>query len=189
MSSLRNDYVHFTGRRKPWFHGPPANLTKESSLDSGSHFWYYQLEQLNDEHDMGINFTGWGAHDGTRRPLLGMSPLYGDVLTSNTNLGVGTKVEDGNDRRTVPVVTETASDHATGMTMETSVTHTRTSKNEPQSIEAGEGNSYTDTQRRERMIERREEIDIKVQRMNRRRKRNMERRERKQRIETELENE
>jgi hypothetical protein len=95
MGAPRNDHVHFTGRSKPWFHGPPANVTVENRLDSDAHFWYYHLEQINDELDMGLNFTGWTTGR-SRRPLLGMYPLYGAVLTSNTNL-VGTKVEDGAD--------------------------------------------------------------------------------------------
>jgi hypothetical protein len=96
MGAPRSDHVHFTGRRKPWFHVPPANVTEENRLDSDAHFWFYNLEQLNDELDLGLNFTGWTTGR-SRRPLLGMYPLYGAVLTSNTNL-VGTdQVEDGND--------------------------------------------------------------------------------------------
>jgi hypothetical protein len=96
MGAPRSDYVHFTGVRKPWFHGPPANVTEENRLDSDAHFWFYHLEQLNDELDMGLNFTGWTIGR-SRRPLLGMYPLYGAVLTSNTTF-VGTEqVEDGND--------------------------------------------------------------------------------------------
>lgn len=95
MGAPRSDHVHFTGRRKPWFHGPPANLTEENHLASDAHFWYYHLDQLNDELDMGLNFTGWTTGR-SRRPLLGMYPLYGAVLTSNTNL-VGTEVEDVGD--------------------------------------------------------------------------------------------
>jgi hypothetical protein len=155
MGSPRSDFVHFTGRRKPWFHGPPANVTKETRLDSDSHLWFYQLEQLNDELDMGLNFTGW-ATGKSRRPLLGMYPLYGAVLTSNTNL-VGTEVEYGDDTiddqsmnatsshisvsphedgslptngaGTGTTVTETASDHATLVAREarTSVAHNSTS--------------------------------------------------------------
>jgi hypothetical protein len=86
MGAPRSDFVHFTGRRKPWFHGPPANLTKKTRFKTDSHFWFYQLEQLNDELDMGLDFARWKNGKSKGRPLLGMYPVYGAVLTSNTNL-------------------------------------------------------------------------------------------------------
>jgi hypothetical protein len=96
MGAPRSDHVHFTGRGKPWFHTPPGNVTEETRLDSASHFWFYQLEQLNNELDLGLNFTGWTTGK-SRRPLLGMYPLYGAVLSSNTNLVGKEQVEDGDD--------------------------------------------------------------------------------------------
>jgi hypothetical protein len=96
MGAPRSDHVHFTGKGKPWFHSPPANLTEANRLDSAAHFWFYNLEQLNKELDLGLDFTRWTTGQ-SRRPLLGMYPLYSAVLTSNTNL-VGTEqVKDGDD--------------------------------------------------------------------------------------------
>jgi hypothetical protein len=100
MGAPRSDFVHFTGRKKPWFHGPPADLTENTRFKTASHFWFYQLEQLNDEFDLGLNFTHWNSGKSKGRPLLGMYPVYGAVLTSNTNLshasiatnGTGTSV-------------------------------------------------------------------------------------------------
>jgi hypothetical protein len=40
MGARRSDHVHFTGRGKPWFHGPPGNETEEKRLDSAAHFWF-----------------------------------------------------------------------------------------------------------------------------------------------------
>jgi hypothetical protein len=95
LGAPRSDFVHFTGNKKPWFRGPPANFSEETPLSSDSHFWYHQLEKLNDEFGMGLNFTNWKTGK-SRRPLLGMYPLYGAVLTSNTNLlgdtAVGTTI-------------------------------------------------------------------------------------------------
>jgi hypothetical protein len=136
MGAPRSDHFHFTGRRKPWFHGPPGNVTEENSLDSPAHFWFYHLEQLNNELDMGLNFTDWMTGR-SRRPLLGMYPKYGDVLTSNTNL-VGTEqVEDGdendNDKQSMNATRHnltsryaSVSHHAYG-SLQTSATDTGTS--------------------------------------------------------------
>jgi hypothetical protein len=89
MGAPRSDHTHFFGQSKPWFFSPPANLTEANRLDSDLHFWFYDLEQLNKELDLGLNFTHWTTGK-SRRPLLGMWPVPGAVLTSNTNL-VGTE--------------------------------------------------------------------------------------------------
>jgi hypothetical protein len=130
-------------------------VTEETHLDSDAHFWYYHLEQLNDELDMGLNFTGWTTGR-SRRPLLGMYPLYGAVLTSNTDL-VGTKVVHGDadtdgiddpsmnatrhnltsshqENGSLPtntsgtVVAETTADHSTVVAMERVAAHNRASR-------------------------------------------------------------
>jgi hypothetical protein len=85
MNAPRSDFVHFTGRKKPWFHGPSSDQSEETRLQSASHFWFYHLGQLNDELHLGLNFSSWETGK-SRRPLLGMYPLYGAVLTSETNL-------------------------------------------------------------------------------------------------------
>jgi hypothetical protein len=67
---IYGDHVHFGGKRKPWLHLPPSNLTKHSRLDSSYHLWFWTLMELNDQFDIGLDFKNWTAE----RPTLGMKP-------------------------------------------------------------------------------------------------------------------
>jgi hypothetical protein len=144
MGAPRSDHFHFTGRRKPWFHGPPGNVTEENSLDSAAHFWFYHLEQLNNELDMGLNFTGWTTGR-SRRPLLGMYPKYGDVLTSNTNLCDDNKNQSMNaTRHNLTSRYASVSHHAYG-SLKTSATDTGTSNTDlagTEKVEDGGDDDY-----------------------------------------------
>ena len=69
----RCDFAHFTGRGKPWFSGPPANLRTMSyneSLESPEKLFFYTLRQLNDDLSMGIDFDDWKSFG---RPNLGLA--------------------------------------------------------------------------------------------------------------------
>lgn len=78
------DHHHFTGRGKPWLHGPPANFADEDKrLSSASQYWFYNLAKLNEEYDMKINFATWKKGE---RPLLGMYPTWSQVPPANTNI-------------------------------------------------------------------------------------------------------
>jgi hypothetical protein len=82
-----SDYFHFTGRGKPWFKGPPSDLSNETKTASAEHFWWYTLTILNDQLDMGIGdqLRNWttGNH---QRPLLGMHPSKWQAVYARTNL-------------------------------------------------------------------------------------------------------
>jgi hypothetical protein len=80
-----SNYVHFTGNAKPWFHGPPQDLSPATELNSGKHLWYTTLSRLNDRLQMGLHFASWETGR-NRRPLLGMYPKYGEILTMNTSI-------------------------------------------------------------------------------------------------------
>ena len=67
------DFVHFSGRGKPWFLQPLPALLK-SRGDGKQHksmqrLWWVTLKELDYEFDMGLNFTHW--------PLVGMRPDHG----------------------------------------------------------------------------------------------------------------
>jgi hypothetical protein len=49
-----SDYFHFTGKGKPWFNGPPSDLSNETKKASAEHFCWHTLTVLNDQRDMGI---------------------------------------------------------------------------------------------------------------------------------------
>jgi hypothetical protein len=82
-----SDYFHFTGSGKPWFKGPPSDLSNETKIASAEHFWWYTLTVLNDQLDMGIGdqLRNWttGKH---HRPLLGMHPAKWQAVKARTNL-------------------------------------------------------------------------------------------------------
>jgi hypothetical protein len=67
-----SDFVHFTGRSKPWLVSPPDGF--ETDADSSpSHFWYNTLYQLNEKMKLGIEFKEWRQF---HRPYLGMYPTH-----------------------------------------------------------------------------------------------------------------
>jgi hypothetical protein len=80
-----SNFIHFTGKRKPWFHSPPHDLSNETQYKGQNHLWYYTLNRLNDELHMGLNFSHWETGR-SRRPLLGMYPKYGDIKTMNASI-------------------------------------------------------------------------------------------------------
>jgi alpha-N-acetylglucosamine transferase len=73
-----SDFVHFTGKRKPWLQGPPPldEIKDNNGATSAWHFWFYTLWVLNDKMQMGLDFNNWRAH---HRPSLGMFPKQNDA--------------------------------------------------------------------------------------------------------------
>jgi hypothetical protein len=82
-----SDYFHFTSKSKPWFNGPPSDLSHKTKTASSEHFWWYILIFLNRQLDMGIEdqLRNWktGNH---HRPLLGMHPAKWQAVKARTNL-------------------------------------------------------------------------------------------------------
>lgn len=73
-----NEYVHFSGSRKPFLHSHPNNLSEETAHNSALHFWFYTLSKLNTELNMGIDFRTWKPREA---PLLGLSIPSSDNMT------------------------------------------------------------------------------------------------------------
>jgi hypothetical protein len=70
------DWVHFTGKHKPWLaEKPPANLTDltAESVPTMNRrlFWWYTLKELNDEVHLGLDFDNWLV---IGKPSLGFFP-------------------------------------------------------------------------------------------------------------------
>jgi hypothetical protein len=77
------DYIHFTGRRKPWLSNPPRDF-KKAPETSSAHFWFYMLDILNDKMDIGIDFKSWKRR---QFAFLGARPERDDaVVTMKKNL-------------------------------------------------------------------------------------------------------
>jgi hypothetical protein len=73
------DYVHFAGHLKPWLRGPPAGWRKNNSTDPVSS-WYRELERLDRELRLGLDFTNWRTG---HRPFLGLFPLHASAALAN----------------------------------------------------------------------------------------------------------
>jgi hypothetical protein len=82
-----SDYFHFTGKGKPWFNGPPSDLSIKTKTASAEHFWWYTLTILNDQLDMDIGdqLRNWKTGK-QHRPLLGMHPAKWQAVKARTNL-------------------------------------------------------------------------------------------------------
>jgi hypothetical protein len=68
-----SDFVHFTGKTKPWLRSPPEGFETEAKA-SPQHFWYHILYILNEKMQLGIDFSQWRQY---HRPYLGMFPTHG----------------------------------------------------------------------------------------------------------------
>jgi alpha-N-acetylglucosamine transferase len=83
-----SDYFHFSGSGKPWFRGPPPDLSNETKTASAEHVWWYTLTILNDQLGMGIEdqLRNWTTGVDHHRPLLGMHPSQFQAKSARTNL-------------------------------------------------------------------------------------------------------
>jgi hypothetical protein len=66
------DFMHFTGRSKPWLVSPPDGFQTDPN-STPPHFWYNILYNLNEKMSLGIDFTQWRQF---HRPYLGMYPTH-----------------------------------------------------------------------------------------------------------------
>lgn len=79
------DYVHFTGRRKPWQNPLDKRwLQKNRVMKKGaSQFWFRTLQTVNEQLSMGLDIAGWNEK---YLPTMRQSPLgYMPSHTDNTN--------------------------------------------------------------------------------------------------------
>ena len=67
-----NDFVHFTGKSKPWLQPPPIGFDTDA-ISSPKLYWYKTLFVLNAKMNLGIDFVGWNQQ---RRPLHGLFPTH-----------------------------------------------------------------------------------------------------------------
>ena len=45
--------------KKPWQYDPPFNFRGPGAKRFAAHHWFYMLSKVNDELQMGLNFTEW----------------------------------------------------------------------------------------------------------------------------------
>ena len=66
--------------------GVPEDYTSTEKATKGAkRYWYYKLHQLNEELNIGLNFsTHWSQ--GNQRPSLGLYPVYKQVPKASSNL-------------------------------------------------------------------------------------------------------
>lgn len=74
-----SDFMHFTGKKKPWILGPPVNLTEGSASfkEESRRFWFSELAAVNRTLGMGLNFSAW---DRDQVPSLGFIPARKDLM-------------------------------------------------------------------------------------------------------------
>ena len=72
-----SDFVHFTGRGKPWLHEIPANLSLDTANETASNYWYFALTEVNHQFKLGLNLSSW---EGMEKPLLGLYPKSTETL-------------------------------------------------------------------------------------------------------------
>jgi hypothetical protein len=80
-----SDFVHFTGRSKPWLRSPPGGF--ETDADSSpSHLWYNTLYILNKKMKLEIEFKEWRQF---HRPYHGMYPTHSTAAKTSYALSKG----------------------------------------------------------------------------------------------------
>jgi hypothetical protein len=65
-----NQYIHFSGTRKPWLQEPPNDLSVETSKTSALYFWFHTFSRVNDHLGMGLDIQHWQP---SKLPPLGLS--------------------------------------------------------------------------------------------------------------------
>ena len=86
------DYMHFTGKSKPWLISPPEGFETDST-STPPHFWYNTLHVLSEKMKLGIDFSQWRQF---HRPLHGLFPTH--------NSASKTSYASSNDRNETDVV-------------------------------------------------------------------------------------
>jgi hypothetical protein len=72
-SNLAEDFIHYFGAEKPWLQEVPSDLNEESSMKTKINFWFWMLMKVNDDLDIGIDFSKWTP---IQSPPLGAGPEY-----------------------------------------------------------------------------------------------------------------
>ena len=67
------DFIHFSGKGKPWLTAPHHDMTQLNLKDPSS-MWYNELFELNKELNMGLNFSDWKLTG--IRPALGLFATF-----------------------------------------------------------------------------------------------------------------
>jgi hypothetical protein len=70
------DFIHFTGRGKPWLSQPPDDVSESTQLRDGKHLWWYSLHQVNAELNLGLDLQNWVS---LGQPTLGMYPKWSET--------------------------------------------------------------------------------------------------------------
>jgi hypothetical protein len=82
-------FYHFTsGKNKPWMVGPPKGFADaDKKWESPWHLWFYELDRLNEELRMNLNFHKWTeGKRKKRRQSLGANSMSYTILNASTNL-------------------------------------------------------------------------------------------------------
>ena len=85
--SIVKSFIHFSGPWKPWMKGPPPpdERTSEHQRKSTKHYWFWKLNELNEELKIGLDVdTHWSSSD--HRPSLGLWPRRDSALKASTNI-------------------------------------------------------------------------------------------------------
>ena len=85
-----NDFIHFTGKSKPWLRSPPEGFETDAT-SSAPHLWYNTLHILNDKMKLGIDFSQWRQF---HRPLHGLFPTHNSASKTSyaaTNIQIETE--------------------------------------------------------------------------------------------------
>lgn len=69
------DFLHFSGKSKPWIGQPPKDLSDATKLKDGNHIWWSFLGTVNRELEMGLDFDNFKV----ARPELGLYASWKDM--------------------------------------------------------------------------------------------------------------
>ena len=70
------DFLHHSGKHKPWLGKPPKIITHDNRLESGIHLWWHTLMEIDRDLGMGLDFENWQAG---QRPALGFYATWRDM--------------------------------------------------------------------------------------------------------------
>lgn len=79
------DFIHFTGKSKPWLRSPPDGFETDST-SSPPHIWYNTLHVLNEKMKLGIDFSQWRQF---HRPLHGLFPTHNSASKTSYAINNG----------------------------------------------------------------------------------------------------
>lgn len=69
------DFIHFSGKSKPWIGQPPKDMSELTQLKDGNHVWWSFLAKVNKELSMGLDFDNFKVG----RPELGLYASWRDM--------------------------------------------------------------------------------------------------------------